>query len=95
MNDEERIELEGLQACQWWLVPPQLDNAGCETVTLEKVLQRDGRFLYAIRKRGFVLNKRGRWEYEPNPSSRTDAFLQRCRFKTVPAALAAWAEEQA
>lgn len=94
MSDEDRIELEGLQACQWWLVPPQIENAGAETVTLELVQQRDGKFLYAIRKRGWVLNRRGKWEYEPIPSSRTDAFLKRCRFKTVAAALAAWAEEQ-
>jgi len=26
------------------------------------------------------LNKKGKWEYEPMPSSRTDNFLKRCRF---------------
>lgn len=28
------------------------------------------------------LNHKNDWEYEPNPSSRTEAFLKRCRWKT-------------
>lgn len=31
----------------------------------------------------FVWTKRKRWEVEPMPSSRTDAFLKRARFKTL------------
>jgi hypothetical protein len=31
---------------------------------------------------GDCMNKRGRWEFEPQPSSRTDAFLKRCRWES-------------
>ena len=33
------------------------------------------------------LNRKGSWEYEPFPSSRTYAFLQRCRWNDLRAAV--------
>jgi hypothetical protein len=36
------------------------------------------------------LNKNGKWEYEPLPSGRTDAFLARCRYSTIEEALTIW-----
>lgn len=56
--------------------------------------QRDGQFdpaadVWAIRKLGHhVLNHDGQWEIEPQPSSRDDEFMARCRF-TLMAALPA------
>lgn len=45
--------------------------------------QRDGSRLWAVRAdTGWVLNKQGEWEVEPMPSSRSDAFLRRCRYLT-------------
>lgn len=38
---------------------------------------------WAVREGGAVLTRRGQWEYEPSPSSRTDAFLKRTRFATA------------
>lgn len=38
---------------------------------------------YAVRNSGYCLNKKGSWEAEPLPSSRTDAFYKRCRFDTL------------
>ncbi len=35
---------------------------------------------YAIRYGEYCLNKKNKWEWEPQPSSRTDAFYKRCRF---------------
>lgn len=35
---------------------------------------------YAVRRAGNCLNKEGKWEWEPFPSSRDDAFLERCRW---------------
>jgi hypothetical protein len=35
---------------------------------------------WAVCWRGRVLNARGKWEFEPMPSSRTDAFKGRTRF---------------
>lgn len=40
---------------------------------------------WAIRNRGECLNRNGEWEYEPLPSSRTDEFLERCRFSLADA----------
>ena len=43
-----------------------------------------GKAKYAIRKVGSqCLNHRGKWEIELQPSSRTDAFLKRCRFDSL------------
>lgn len=44
---------------------------------------------FAVRQGGFCLNTSGEWEDEPQPSSRDDAFYERCRFKTLPQAVAA------
>lgn len=35
---------------------------------------------FAVRNGSMCLNKKGEWEYEPMPSSRDDAFYDRCRF---------------
>ena len=44
---------------------------------------------WAVRCRSWCLNNKGKWEYEPMPSSRTDAFLKRCRFSTAKKAMTA------
>ena len=59
--------------------------------TLEAVDQRDGTVLWAVRRMGgWCLNKKGGWEYEPMPSSRTAAFFKRCRWPTPEAAYLVW-----
>lgn len=35
---------------------------------------------WAVRFAGQCLSVKGRWEYEPQPSSRSDSFLRRFRF---------------
>ena len=53
---------------------------------------------YAVRNSyGYCLNKQGSFEYEPSPSNRTDAFLERCRFAEIYDAMEAydkWKEVQ-
>jgi hypothetical protein len=44
---------------------------------------------WAIRWRTRCLNYRNVWEFEPSPKSRTDEFLQRCRFSERAALLRA------
>lgn len=56
-------------------------------VRIEACRQRDGSRLWAVRNSvGDVLNKQGKWEWEPQSSSRSEAFLSRCRFDTPLAA---------
>lgn len=58
-------------------------------IYVEECQQRDNSVLYAIRQRGFCLNKQGDWEYEPIPSSRDDAFIARCRWADLEDAISA------
>jgi hypothetical protein len=58
-------------------------------VFVERCAQRDGSYLWRVTKRGDCLNKDGEWEYEPLPSSRDDAFLERCRFDSAETAITA------
>jgi hypothetical protein len=54
-----------------------------ENVQIVACKQRDGSRLWAVRDNtGWVLNKQGEWEPEPQPSNRDDAFLTRCRYAT-------------
>lgn len=52
-------------------------------VVIEVCRQRNGGDKYAVRQAGGVMSKDGKWEYEPIPSSRDDAFMNRCRFGSL------------
>ena len=56
-------------------------------VYVEKRNQRDGTSRFVVIQQGEVLAKDGRWEWEPQPSSRTDAFVERTRFDSLNAAI--------
>lgn len=45
---------------------------------------------WAVRHLGECLNKNGEYEPEPQPSSRGDEFLDRCRFDSPEDAYVAW-----
>ncbi len=45
---------------------------------------------WAVTFRSEVLNKKGKWEWEPSPSSRTDAFFARTRWSSAAAAVKAF-----
>lgn len=61
-----------------------------DEANLESVKQINGHDLWAIRKNNNCLNKNGEWEYEPMPSSRTDDFMERCRYKSIEEAYSTW-----
>lgn len=48
-----------------------------------RAVQRDGTSLWKVQHGHGVLGKDGRWEWEPQPSSRTDEYLARTRFASV------------
>lgn len=58
-------------------------------VTIDKTYQRDGTFKWKVSRGRSCFNKQGEWEYEPLPSHRDDAFLQRCRYDTLSEAMVA------
>jgi hypothetical protein len=60
-----------------------------DEVFIEERTGREGVVRWAVTRNSDVLNRSGKWEWEPNPSSRTDAFLRRTRYATVDEALAA------
>jgi hypothetical protein len=59
-------------------------------VHLERCERPEGDARWAIRHAGCCLNRKAEWEFEPIPSSRTDAFFARCRYDTIEEALAVW-----
>lgn len=59
-------------------------------ITAHRMRQFDGSIKWAVRKGSEVLNKKGKWEYEPIPSSRTDKFLERTRFDSLESAIEAF-----
>jgi hypothetical protein len=77
-NERLRARVADLESTMTAIAVP---NA--PAVSIERVQQRSGADLWAVRtKSGCCLNKEGDWEDEPQPSSRDDAFLNRCRFAT-------------
>lgn len=61
---------------------------------IEATYQRDGSRLWVGRRMGWRLSTRGKWDHEPLPSSRTDAWIRRHTFQTPQAALAGWLRAQ-
>lgn len=63
-------------------------------VTLDLTRGMNGAVRWAIREGRACLNKKGEWEHEPMPSSRTDAFFNRCRWNSAEAAIKFWRDGQ-
>jgi hypothetical protein len=52
--------------------------------------RRQGPILWAVTDgNDLCLTRRGHWVWEPQPSSRTEAFIRRCRWTSFEEALAA------
>lgn len=66
----------------------EFEVQGCpQVITVELCRQRDGSDLWAIRHTGNCFGDGG-WEYEPMPSGRSDEFLVKYRYPSLPAAAA-------
>lgn len=61
----------------------------CGLASVQRVRQMRGPDMWKVEKSGENLNKQGEWEHEPLPSARDDAFLERSRFSSAEAAIAA------
>lgn len=53
---------------------------GQSDVQIVVAAERDGHPLWKVARFGEVLNRHGAWEYEPLPSARDAAFIERTRF---------------
>jgi hypothetical protein len=60
-------------------------------IVIKRRIQRDGSVKWAVYRRGYALDKKGEWQLEPIPSSRTDEFLADTRFELADA----WERAQA
>lgn len=64
-----------------------------DSTRLERCAQKRSGFKWAARRcSGYCINRDGELEDEPQPSSRDDTFLERCRFDSAAEAYAAWAK---
>jgi hypothetical protein len=80
--------LAALPPSQYVLVEATPDTP--QAITLNRLVRRDGTAKWAIRSGRNCYSKFGRWEWEPAPSRRDDAFLARCRFNTAHEAYKFW-----
>jgi len=58
-------------------------------IMVESARQSDGSLQWKVMQRGFALNKKGGWDYEPQPSSRTEAYFRAHRWLTLDEAIEA------
>jgi hypothetical protein len=65
-----------------------------ESHTLVRQPQDEGADKWAIYNGRHVLNREGKWEWEPMPSNRDEDFMRRCRFDTPQEALACYRKSQ-
>lgn len=89
------IDLQALAGLNILSVELAVESDGSPYVTLERVRRRGHPDRWAVRRWGSVLARTGEFEHEPMPSSRDEAFFERCRFATVGDALAVWREHVA
>jgi hypothetical protein len=64
-----------------WRVGPAPDLRGeMREVRIVEMAQIDGTIKFAVKEGPWAANKSGEWEWEPLPSSRDDAYFERCRW---------------
>ena len=78
---------DNLQAIVWEYRGREARQIGVPPIHIEAIRQLDETVLYAIRQGGWCLSIDGKWEAEPMPSSRTNAYLGRFRFGSFGGAL--------
>jgi hypothetical protein len=61
-----------------------------QSVTIQRRRQRNDSSRWVIFCMGNVLHKSCEWEWEPTPSSRTDAFIADTRFDSLDEAIRYW-----
>lgn len=72
-------------------IPDDNPNAGLFDIRVEAT----GRGRWAVRSLGSCLSRKGEWDHEPIPSSRTDAWLRNHRWDDADEAIAAAVEAEA
>ena len=89
-----KLAIEQRESSEWipvaWERQCDLDNFKSLSVSIELLVSPfyEGE-RFAVRHAGRCLTIKGEWEYEPMPSSRDEAFYERCRFLSFEAAQSA------
>lgn len=76
-----------ISACTWEVLGS--GETAIDRIKIHRMEQLVGNDLFAVRAHGCCLNKDGKWEYEPQPSSRDDSFMNRCRYASFKDAVSA------
>lgn len=76
------VETTAFKPVRWRDQRPNRFNSIECSIFIDAVRSTDDSVKYAVRQAGSVLSKQGIWYREPLPSSRSDEFLQACRFDT-------------
>jgi len=75
--------------CRWRLQSADVEDVRSPEIQMRG--QRDGTYRYVVSTAfSNVLTRDGDWEWEPQPSSRTDDFIARSRFATFEEAKAVY-----
>jgi hypothetical protein len=61
----------------------QVSERDRDPITVELAMQKDGSRRWAVRYRGLCLSRKGEWEYEMQPSSRSQRWLTQHRWAAV------------
>lgn len=86
---EDLLERD-VMACSW-IIGQEYPKTRNYPIKIDKVFREDGPPRFAVRKSGrFCLTRDGYWEWESQPSSRTDEFLNRARYDTFEEAFEAY-----
>lgn len=90
MSDDPSAVFAGWQATEWKRTQDcTVDGWPSPTIGLMVSPFYDGE-RYAVRDgHGMCLSTYGEWEYEPQPSARDASFYERCRFRSLGAAMIA------
>jgi len=84
-----KAQLADMATC-FSLQGPDSRMSGIQRVNIELREGIQGKKRWAVKWNGNVLNKNLNWEYEMNPSNRTDTFIKATRFKNIQYAYDAW-----
>ena len=78
--------IAGYDIAAIWIIRPDVDPKYSQGVQVIDTCNPNG-LTWAVRNGSWCMNKGGMWEYEPQPSSRTDKWFRNHRWTSLDAAI--------